>query len=96
MIKHIVMWKFKDGVADADKQEVKRQLEALTELVPEAIEIEVGLDVLRSDQSFDMALNSKFASMDDLKTYAAHPEHVKVGTFLKTLVCERVACDYEV
>ena len=96
MIKHIVMWKFKDGVADADKQEVRRQLEALTELVPEAIEIEVGLDILRSDQSFDLALNSKFASMDDLKTYAAHPEHVKVGAFLKTLVSERVACDYEV
>ncbi|MDF7798307.1 Dabb family protein [Pontiellaceae bacterium B1224] len=96
MIKHIVMWKFKDGVAEADKQEVKRQLEALKEIVPEAIEIEVGLDVLKSDQSLDMVLNSKFQSLEDLKTYAAHPEHVKVGTFLKTLVCERVAVDYEV
>ena len=29
MIKHIVMWKFKDEVSDADKLEMKRQLEAL-------------------------------------------------------------------
>ena len=96
MIKHIVMWKFKDGVTDADKQEVKRQLEVLEGIVPEAIEIEVGLDVLKSDQSFDMVLNSTFQSLEDLKIYAAHPEHVKVGAFLKTLVCERVAVDYEV
>jgi hypothetical protein len=96
MIKHIVMWKFKDGVADADKAEVKRQLEALKGVTPTLIDIEVGLDVLGSDQSKDMVLYSEFASMDDLKAYAEHPEHVKVGGFLKPLVCERHCVDYEV
>ncbi len=96
MIKHIVMWKFKDDVADADKFEVKRQLEALMGVAPTLMAIEVGLDVLGSDQSKDMVLYSEFASMDDLKAYAEHPEHVKVGGFLKPLVCERHCVDYAV
>ncbi|WP_372807971.1 Dabb family protein [Pontiella sp.] len=95
MIKHIVMWKFKDEVAEADKQEAKRRLEALKGVTPTLIDIEVGLDVLGSVQSKDMVLYSEFASMADLKAYAEHPEHVKVGGFIKPLVCERHAVDYE-
>jgi hypothetical protein len=96
MIKHIVMWKFKDEVAEADKLEAKRQLEALKGVTPTLIDIEVGLDVLGSVQSKDMVLYSEFASLDDLTAYAEHPEHVKVGGFIKPLVCERHAVDYEI
>lgn len=96
MIKHIVMWKFKDDVTEADKLELKRQLEALKGVAPTLINIEVGLDVLRSEQSMDVVLYSEFQSMSDLKVYAAHPEHLKVGAFLKDIVSERVAVDYEV
>ena len=96
MIKHIVMWKFKDDVPDADKLEAKRQLEALKGVAPTLISIEVGLDVLGSAQSKDMVLYSEFASMDDLKAYANHPEHVKVGGYIKPRVCERHAVDYEI
>lgn len=96
MLKHIVMWKFKEGVAEADKLEAKRQLEALMGVTPTLTKIEVGLDVLGTDQSKDMVLYSEFASMEDLKAYAEHPEHVKVGEFIKPRVCERHAVDYEV
>ena len=37
MIKHIVMWKFKDEVQESDKLEKKRQLEALKGVVPTLI-----------------------------------------------------------
>ncbi|MDF7822413.1 Dabb family protein [Pontiellaceae bacterium B12227] len=96
MIKHIVMWKFKDDVSEADKLEAKRQLEALMGVTPTLINIEVGLDVLGTDQSKDMVLYSEFQSLEDLKAYAEHPEHVKVGGFIKPRVCERHAVDYEV
>jgi hypothetical protein len=96
MIKHIVMWKFKDDVAEADKLEMKRQLEALKGVTPTLIDIEVGLDILGSNQSQDIVLYSEFASMDDLKAYATHPEHVKVVEFVKPLLCERHAVDFEV
>ncbi len=96
MIKHIVMWKFKDEVAEADKLEMKRQLEALKGVVPSLIDIEVGMDVVGSDASKDMVLYSEFAALDDLKAYAIHPEHLKVVEFVKPLVCERAVVDYEV
>ncbi|VGO12703.1 hypothetical protein PDESU_01257 [Pontiella desulfatans] len=96
MIKHIVMWTFKEGVGEAEKLEMKRQLEALKGVAPTLIDIEVGLDVLGSEQSKDIVLYSEFASMDDLKAYANHPAHLKVGAFIKPLVCERHAVDYEV
>ena len=96
MIKHIVMWKLKDGVAEADQFEMKRQLEALKGVVPALIDIEVGIDVLRSPQSKDLVLYSEFASMDDLQAYNTHPEHLKVVEFVKPRVCERHAVDYEV
>lgn len=96
MIKHIVMWKFKEGVAEADKLAVKHGLEALMGVTPTLINIEVGLDVLGTDQSKDMVLYSEFQSLEDLKAYATHPEHMKVGEKLKPLVCERHAVDFEI
>ena len=47
MIKHIVMWKFKDDVAEADKLEMKRQLEALKGEVTALKEKETELEALK-------------------------------------------------
>jgi len=96
MIKHVVMWKFKDDVAEADKLEMKRKLESLKGVVPSLIDIEIGLDVVGSDASKDMVLYSEFDALDDLKAYAEHPEHLKVVEFVKPLVCERHVVDYEI
>lgn len=96
MIKHIVMWTFKDEVGEADKLEMKRKLEALKGLVPTLMDIEIGMDVAGKEASMDMVLYSEFASMDDLQAYATHPEHLKVVGFVKPLVCERAVVDYQV
>lgn len=96
MIKHIVMWKFKDNVPETDRLEMKRQLESLKGVVPSLLTIEVGLDIVGSDASKDMVLYSEFNSLDDLQAYAGHPEHLKVVEFVKPLVCERAVVDYEV
>lgn len=95
MIKHIVMWKFNEDVAEADKLEMKNRLEALQGVVPTLVDIEVGLDVVGKEASKDMVLYSEFKSMDDLAAYASHPEHVKVVEFVLPLVCERHVVDYE-
>ncbi len=96
MIKHIVMWKFKDEVTPADKLEMKRQLEALMGIVPSLMKIEVGLNFLPSDPAKDMVLTTEFKTEEDLATYANHPEHQKVVSFVKPFVAERAVVDYEV
>ncbi len=96
MIKHIVMWKFKDGAAEAEKLEMKRQLEALKGTVPSLVDIEMGLDLSRKEASMDMVLYSEFQTLEDLAAYAVHPEHLKVVEFVKPLVCGRAVVDYEI
>lgn len=96
MIKHIVMWKFKDEVSEADKLEMKHQLESLKGVVPTLIDIEIGMDLVGKEASKDMVLYSEFASMEDLAAYAGHSEHLKVVEFVKPLVSERAVVDYEV
>jgi len=96
MIKHVVMWKFREEVPEADRLEMKRKLESLRGVVPTLIHIEIGMDVVGGEASKDMVLYSEFQSMDDLKAYASHPAHLKVVEFVKPLVCERHVVDYEV
>ena len=96
MVKHIVMWKFREAVPEEDKLEMKRQLEALKGVVPSLLEIEIGMDCSGKDAAMDMVLYSEFNSMDDLAAYAGHPEHLKVVEFVKPLVCERAVVDYEI
>ena len=96
MIKHIVMWKFKNNVLEADKREMKRQLKALKGVVPTLLKIEVGLDLSCKDASMDMVLYSEFNGFDDLKAYATHSAHLKVVKFVKPLVSDRAVVDYEI
>ena len=96
MIKHIVMWKFKNDAAEADKQEMKRRLESLKGVVPSLLQIEVGMDIVGTDQSKDMVLTTLFNSLSDLQAYADDPAHLQVGAFIKPLVCERAVVDYEI
>ena len=94
MIKHVVMWKFKSGVAESEKQEMKQRLEALMGKVPTLAAISVGLDISHKDRSWDIVLYSEFESQDDLKAYAVHPQHLEVADFVKTVVSEAAAVDY--
>ncbi len=41
-------------------------------------------------------LYSEFASMDALKAYDCHPEHLKMREFIHKVITERVVADYEV
>ncbi len=96
MVRHIVMWKFKNGVDERDRLEMKRRLEALLGVVPTLRKIEVGLDVSGKPAAMDMVLCTEFQTLEDLQAYAVHPEHRKVVEFVKPLVSDRAVVDYEV
>ncbi len=99
MIKHIVMWKLEDFADGRIKLEnakiIKENLEALVGIIPEIVKLEVGIDILGTNQSYDVVLVSEFKNLEELDTYAKHPEHVKVGEFVGKVRKDRVAVDYE-
>lgn len=100
MIKHIVMWKLQKEIEGKSKAEnakiIKDSLEALKEKVDEIIDIEVGINSNPSEQAYDVVLYSTFKTMDDLNAYQKHPEHLKVATFVRKVVCSRAVVDYEI
>lgn len=98
MIKHIVMWRLKDGAEkEKNAQAVKRELEALRGRIDGLLHLEVGLNFESSDAASDVVLVSEFASRKDLENYQNHPLHVAVGAnYVRPSVCERRVVDYEI
>ena len=100
MVKHIVMWKIKE-VNNQSKEEtaqrIKATLEDLNGQIEGLINLEVGIDFLQSDMSYDVVLYSELADKAALDFYQNHPLHMKVATeVIKPVVISRVVVDYEV
>ncbi|WP_050607513.1 Dabb family protein [Clostridium niameyense] len=100
MIKHIVMWKLKDMAQGKSKLEnaniIKKDLEALKNIIENVNLIEVGVNINASDGAYDVVLYSEFNTMEDLNSYQKHPDHLKVGEFIGKVKEERIVTDYEV
>ncbi len=98
MIKHIVMWTLKDEYKGSTKvelaKELKTQLLNLKGKIAELKFIEVGVNDLFPDKNHDVVLVTEFDSVNDLQTYAQHPEHLKVVEFVKEIATGRAAVDY--
>ena len=62
MIKHIVMWKLKDNNKEENAKKIKTMLEGLKSEIKEIEEIEVGININKSDASMDVCLVSVFKS----------------------------------
>lgn len=100
MVKHIVMWDIKNEYEGRKKQELilelKRELESLGSKIDQIRHIEVGLNQSGSDAACDVVLYSEFDSMEDLKIYQDHPEHVKIAGFVGKIRTSRHVVDYEI
>lgn len=99
MVKHIVMWDIKSEFEGKGRNELiadlKRQLESLKSKIVRINELEVGVNLSDSEASCDVVLYSEFDSLDDLKKYQDHPEHLKIAEFVKKIRTSRHVVDYE-
>jgi hypothetical protein len=95
MIKHIVLFKVKEGVSGEDPR-LLRAIATLRELEGEIGGIrswEVGKNFSDRPIAADYALSSAFDSREDLARYIDHPAHREVVGMLKE-VCTWQVCDY--
>ena len=97
MLKHIVMWKFKDFAEGKSREEniiyIKSMLESLVDLIPQIKFIEVGRNI-NPDKSYDAVLYSEFDSPEDLEIYQNHPEHKKISEYVSKVRDARIVGDY--
>ncbi len=62
---------------------------------PKLRHLEVGLDVLHSERSYDIALVTKFDSLAELEAYQKHPVHVEVAKYMNSMRESSITVDYE-
>ncbi|MEC0369039.1 Dabb family protein [Paenibacillus chibensis] len=95
MIKHIVFIKLKDRTPESvDK--TADMLRAMKGRIPQLLAIEVGVDVIHSERSFDIALVTEVSSLEDLQAYQVHPVHQEVVRHLNEVKEISVSVDYEI
>lgn len=90
MIRHIVMFKFKETACGKTKAEnlraARERMLAMRGVIPEIREMQVYLGAEGAAQgNYDYVLVSDFDSLEDLARYQAHPVHVAFGQYVKEL-----------
>ena len=84
------------GMKQKKMQEIKERLEALIEKIEVLKMIRVDFNC-NPDESWDILLTTELATLEDVSTYANHPEHVAVAKgIIGPVKVDRACVDYEV
>lgn len=99
MVKHLVMWNFREGFPEEKKEEKAREadarLKALVGQIKGLTFAEMRLNRLPGS-SRELLLISELETAEDLDAYQVHPLHVAVAEeVIKPAACDRVCFDYE-
>ncbi|MFA4957316.1 MAG: Dabb family protein [Candidatus Methanoperedens sp.] len=94
MITHVVFFKLKDA-CQKSVEKARDVLLGMKGKIPLLRHLEVGMDVLHSERSYDIVLITRFDSMDDLKAYQIHPVHLEVAKYINSVKEASIAVDYE-
>lgn len=80
MIRHIVMWKFREGTEEK-ANEFLTKLAALDGVIPQLKKSEVARNI--GKDNYDAVLVSEFETMDDLNAYKVDPRHGRRERYLQ-------------
>ncbi|MFZ2891235.1 Dabb family protein [Sulfuricurvum sp.] len=94
MLVHIVMFQFKDENKEANLEKVKEMLEALPSKIDTLRSMEVGIDISKSERSFDLVLTSTFDDQEGLNVYVPHSSHQEVVSVIKEVTILSKVVDY--
>lgn len=94
MLTHIVFYKLQDNSLK-NIEKVRDVFLSMRGKIEQLKHIEVGIDVVHSERSYDLALITKFDSLDDLKGYKENPIHVEVSKYIHSVWKASASIDYE-
>jgi hypothetical protein len=95
-LRHIVAWKLAaddQAARAAQAQEITDRLLALVGVVPTIGTMTVGPNVVEGN--WDVALVADFADRAALDAYQVHPVHQEVVAYVRSVVSDRAAVDFE-
>lgn len=95
MITHIVLFKL-TAPTEKNLEDTRSKLLSMDGRIGLLRHLEVGVDLIRSERSYDIALTTRFDSLEDLQAYQIHPYHAgDVIPHMKAVCSSIVAVDYE-
>lgn len=98
MVRHVILWQFKDELSAPEKEaaaaKAKAELEALVGVVPGLVSLTVATNPMETSNA-SLMLDSTLETPEALAGYAVHPEHVKAATYVRSVVKSRYCMDYE-
>ena len=92
-VTHLVFWALKEENRAGNALRIKEMLEALVGVIPGLLEMRVGENL--NGGPYDLALCSRFESLEALHAYENHPAHQKVRAFVSQVRTDRAAVDFE-
>ena len=97
MIRHVAVFRFKDGVTNATIDVIDETLATLPSILPEIISFSSGRNADIVDGAWDYAVVADFASPEDYLIYANDPQHMDmVRNIVGTHVLEASRTQFEV
>jgi len=98
MVRHIVMFRFRDDVSETVRKNAREAFKSGIEALPQTItsikKIGVGFNI-NPCEKWDICLDSTFSDLDEVRSYNAHPAHKAVATALMQHIGERACVDFE-
>ncbi len=94
MIRHVILYKFRNSVSEEQRQNAINTLLAMGQSIPEVREWSIGKQALPSSTAYDLAQVSGFENVEALERYRNHPHHIRIKKLLSE-IADWVVVDYE-
>ena len=94
MLRHYVFLKFRDGTPDEHVTAFCERMLAMRDAIVGIRHLEIGRDELHDARSWDLVLIMAFTSVDALRAYQRHPEHVALMAFNERFVANIASIDF--
>lgn len=94
MLRHYVFLKYRENTSDEHVTAFCERMRALRGTIAGIEHLEIGRDELHDPRSWDLVLIMAFASVDALRAYQRHPQHLGVMAFNEPFVANVASVDF--
>lgn len=94
MLQHYVFLKYRDGTSEGHVAAFCDRMSALRRTIDGIRHLEIGRDELHDARSWDLVLIMEFASVEALRAYQRHPEHLALMAFNDPFVADVASVDF--
>jgi Stress responsive A/B Barrel Domain len=95
VIRHVVMFKLRPGVSEAQRDEWLEMSRRVHERIDLVRAYSIGADLLHLPRSYDVAVVADFDSLDDVRAYADDPAHLSTVELSRSLSEHIASVDFE-